>query len=311
MELRPRDRTGAARSKRYRRRKQDKQVPAVTAAHASPAVMKPAVPTVAEPASEPTIVAAVTPDTELKSFENPVDRHGAGVTISTLIATLALAIVSAGFSITGMTTIFVGAFWPLIGMGVALELGKLSAVAWLGRHQGAPWLRASLIALAAVLMGLNAVGCYGFLAKAHIGHQVEGETAIGGRMAEIQGWISVQEGIVTGFDRQIAQIDNAIAKATDSGRTNAAIQLAADQKHNRTELVGERVRQGKALADLQVEKASIEGQAKVAQADLGPIRCLAKMIGADDQDVMRWFILVIAVLLDPAAVLLLLAASRR
>jgi hypothetical protein len=30
-----------------------------------------------------------------------------------------------------------------------------------------------------------------------------------------------------------------------------------------------------------------------------------------DQDVLRWFILVVALLLDPAAVLLLLAASAR
>jgi hypothetical protein len=42
----------------------------------------------------------------------------------------------AGFSIYGMTSIFVGAFWPVIGMGVALEVGKLSAVAWLGHQRG-------------------------------------------------------------------------------------------------------------------------------------------------------------------------------
>jgi hypothetical protein len=36
------------------------------------------------------------------------------------------------------------------------------------------------------------------------------------------------------------------------------------------------------------------------------------LLGANDQDVLRWFILVVvALLLDPAAVLLLLAASRR
>src|SRR5207244_6395110 len=46
-----------------------------------------------------------------------------------LIAALGLATVSGGFSITGMTSIFVGAFWPVIGMGIALEVGKLSAVA--------------------------------------------------------------------------------------------------------------------------------------------------------------------------------------
>jgi hypothetical protein len=40
------------------------------------------------------------------------------------------------------------------------------------------------------------------------------------------------------------------------------------------------------------------------------VRYLAKMIDGDVQDVLHWFILVIPVLLDPAAVLLLLAATR-
>jgi hypothetical protein len=35
------------------------------------------------------------------------------------------------------------------------------------------------------------------------------------------------------------------------------------------------------------------------------------LLGANDHDVPRWFILVVALLLDPAAVLLLLAASKR
>ncbi len=55
-----------------------------------------------------------------------------------------------------MTAVFVGATLPVIGMGVALELGKLSAVAWLGRYGGSPALRAALVILVAVLMGLNA-----------------------------------------------------------------------------------------------------------------------------------------------------------
>jgi hypothetical protein len=46
-------------------------------------------------------------------------------------------------------------------------------------------------------------------------------------------------------------------------------------------------------------------------ADLGPVRCLALLIGANNERVMRWFILAVALLLDPAAVLLLLAATRR
>src|SRR5215471_14776781 len=59
---------------------------------------------------------------------------GNGVVVATTVAALSLAAVSAGFSITGMTAVFVGATVPVVAMGVALELGKLSAVAWLGRY---------------------------------------------------------------------------------------------------------------------------------------------------------------------------------
>jgi hypothetical protein len=222
---------------------------------------------------------------------------------------LALATVSAGFSITGMTAVFVGATLPVIGMGVALELGKLSAVACLGRRYGSAPLRAALVALVAVLMGLNAIGAYGFLAKAHIGHAVDSETAVASLVADIDGRITVQASVVADLDRRIAQIDGAVEKATAKGRTSAALALADQQRKTRAELVAQRTTEAKALAGLQVEKAGIDGQSKVAEADLGPVRYLATLLGADDQDVLRWFILVVALLLDPAAVLLLLAAS--
>jgi len=89
------------------------------------------------------------------------------------------------------------------------------------------------------------------------------------------------------------------------------MQLAADQRRNRAELTAQRDLANKALAELKIEKAKIDGDKKVAEADLGPIRYLATSIGADAQDVLRYFILVVAALLDPAAVLLLLAATRR
>jgi hypothetical protein len=67
----------------------------------------------------------------------------------------------------------------------------------------------------------------------------------------------------------------------------------------------------KALADLKIEKAAVEGERRTVEADLGPVRYLATLLGQADEVVLRWFILVVALLLDPAAVLLLLAATRR
>ena len=207
---------------------------------------------------------AVTPP-DATSVPVPSDG-GRGVTLATTVAALALAAVSAGFSITGMTSIFVGSFWPVVGMGVALELGKLSAVAWLGRagcerrgHPARP-LKAAIVTLIAVLMGLNAVGAYGFLARAHIEHAVASDVTAAGRAADIDARISGQASVVADLDRRIAQIDTAVEKATDRGRTAVAMKLADEQRKARADLAGQRIREAKTLADLKVEKAGIDGQ---------------------------------------------------
>jgi hypothetical protein len=68
---------------------------------------------------------------------------------------------------------------------------------------------------------------------------------------------------------------------------------------------------GEALATLKVENATVDGEHRKIEADLGPVRYLATLLGADSEAVLRMFILAIALLLDPAAVLLLFAASAR
>jgi hypothetical protein len=124
-------------------------------------------------------------------------------------------------------------------------------------------------------------------------HALAGALAVSGRAAEIDARLSVQAGAVSDLDRRIAQIDKAVEAATQRGRTNSAMQLAADQKRTRGELVAERIREGKTLAALQVEKVALDGERRMIEADLGPVRYLATLLGAGDQDVLRWFILVV------------------
>ena len=54
----------------------------------------------------------------------------------------------------------------------------------------------------------------------------------------------------------------------------------------------------------EIEKAKVDGERKAVGADLGPVRYLATLLGTSDETTMRWFILVVALLLDPAAILL-------
>ncbi len=89
---------------------------------------------------------------------------------------------------------------------------------------------------------------------------------------------------------------------------------AADDERRRTKrnsLADKLTVEAKAFADPKVEKAAVEGERRTVEADLGPVRYLATLLGASDEAVLRYFILVVSLLLDPAAVLLLLAATRK
>ena len=118
------DRTAAERQRRHRQRhKAQKMAPTVT-----PAVTTPTVTT---------------------------SRRYALLPFALLCSALAVAAVSASFSIVGLTSVFAGAFWPIICMGVALKTAKLAAVAWLGRRYAASeYLKGGVVTLVFMLMGL-------------------------------------------------------------------------------------------------------------------------------------------------------------
>jgi len=277
--LRPADPTNAERQRRHRAKKRKRTITRTV----TPAVPRPVTPTVT------------------------VERHSSvTVTAATLVAALALATCSAAFSISGLTSIFAGAFWAVIGLGVAFEIGKLSAVAWLG-HQRARTgvLKIALTALVAVLMVLNSIGVYGFLSRAHLEHALAGDLSVASKAADVEARLDAKQADLDDLKARIAQLDQTKTVAT-KGRTKTT--TVGDQGPTRAALVHEREAAETALADLRIEKAKVDAERKAVEADLGPVRYLATLIGTTDEVAMRYFILVVALLLDPAAVLLLLAA---
>jgi hypothetical protein len=46
--------------------------------------------------------------------------------------------------------------------------------------------------------------------------------------------------------------------------------------------------ESKSLADLKIEKAAVEGESRAVEPILGPVKYLATLIGASDQDVLRF-----------------------
>jgi hypothetical protein len=227
-------------------------------------------------------------------------------------AALAVAAVSGSFSIVGLTAVFTGAFWPVIGMGAALESAKLSAVAWLARgYRASRWLKAGVTALIVTLMAVNIIGAYGYLARAHIDHAIAGEAQIADHKAHVEARRELAAASVADIDKRIAQVDAAVTEATRRGRTSSAMALAEHQAGRRDVLVADRAHAASTLASLEVESVGVENERSQFAADFGPVEYLSRLIGIERETTMRCFIVLVAALLDPLAIVLLLAATAR
>ena len=90
-----------------------------------------------------------------------------------LASALSISGVAIYFSIAGLTTIFPGAFWPIVIMGTVLEVGKLVCASWLHHNwKEAPRMLKSYLTIAVVvLIFITSMGIFGFLSKSHIEQQ--------------------------------------------------------------------------------------------------------------------------------------------
>jgi len=88
----------------------------------------------------------------------------------TLLTSLTISSVAVYYSVSGLAAIFAGAYYPIIIMGAALEVGKLVTASWLHKNWNtAPKvLKAYLIISVVVLMLITSLGIFGFLSRAHI-----------------------------------------------------------------------------------------------------------------------------------------------
>jgi hypothetical protein len=65
------------------------------------------------------------------------------------------------------------------------------------------------------------------------------------------------------------------------------------------------------LVELQGDRARIDTEGRRVAAQIGPARFLAAQLGTDAESVIRWLVALLMMLVDPCAVVLTIAASRR
>ena len=239
----------------------------------------------------------------------------------TLFVALVISAVAEFYSIVGLTAIFAAEPIPVIIMGVALGVGKITAAVWLKLN----WDRAGwtyklyLVPAVAFLMVLTSMGIFGFLSKAH-----SDQSLVGG---DVQAKIAVyDEKIKTAREnidanrKVLKQLDEAVdqsmARSTSETGADKAVAIRRAQAKERARLQNEIAAEQKTINQLSEARAPIAAEVRKVEAEVGPIKYIAAVIYGDDPDTnllekaVRFVIILIVAVFDPLALVLILAAQQ-
>ena len=238
-----------------------------------------------------------------------------------LLTGLIISAVAIYYSVVGLTAIFSAAVIPIIIMGSALEIGKLVCASWLKANwEKAPrFMKYYMISAVMVLMLITSMGIFGFLSKAHNDQNlVSGD--VQSKIAIYDEKIKTAKENIEASRKQLKQMDEAVdqvmGRSSDEKGADKANTIRKSQQRDRSALAKDIEANQKQIASLNDEAAPIRAEVRKVEAEVGPIKYIAKFIygdhGADENSLERavtWIIILIVIVFDPLAVIMLLAAQ--
>ena len=238
-----------------------------------------------------------------------------------LLTGLIISAVAIYYSVVGLTAIFSAAVIPIIIMGSALEIGKLVCASWLKANwEKAPaYMKYYMITAVMILMFITSMGIFGFLSKAHndqnlVSGDVQSKIAIYDEKIKTE-----RENIDaarTALSQMDSQVNERLSRSTDDRGAERAVQIRRQQQAERTRLQNDISRSQGTIVKLNEERAPIAAEVRKVEAEVGPIKYIAKFIygekNADEnmlEQAVTWIIILIVIVFDPLAVIMLLAAQ--
>jgi hypothetical protein len=223
---------------------------------------------------------------------------------------LLVAGVAAWFSVIGLATIFSGSWWPVIIMGGVLEIGKLVTAAFLHLNwkQIGIAMRGYLCMAVFVLMVITSLGIFGFLAKANIEQNLQGDS-YSLEMSIIDKRISAKESQLKRLEDRTVNLDNII----DTARPEDRNYIDGRQKEERQQIALAVDPIVDDIVQLNNDKLPLQRLQLEQDGEIGPIKYVAEMIYGENaidkiDNAARILILFIIFAFDPLAVLLLVAS---
>jgi len=238
-----------------------------------------------------------------------------------LLTGLTISAVAIYYSVVGLTAIFSAAVIPIIVMGSALEIGKLVCASWLKANwERAPsYMKYYMISAVAILMLITSMGIFGFLSKAHNDQNlVSGD--VQSKIAIYDEKIKTEKENIDANRKVLKQLDESVdqvmGRSQDEKGAEKAVAIRRAQQKERGRLAQDITDAQKRIATLNEERAPIAAEVRKVEAEVGPIKYIAKFIygehGADEnmlEKAVTWIIILIVIVFDPLAVIMLLAAQ--
>lgn len=236
------------------------------------------------------------------------------------ITGLTLSAVAIYYSVIGLTAVFAAAFWPVVIMGATLEVAKLVAASWLKMY----WekiprtMKFYMTTAVVVLMLITSMGIFGFLSKAHLDQNLVSGDVVD-KVAILDEKIKTQRDNIEAARKALRQMDDAVdqtmSRSTSEQGADKAASLRRQQQRERTNLQNDIAKAQTEIGRLNEQRAPIAKELRAVEAEVGPIKYIAKLIYGDDPDAnilekaVTWVIMIIVFVFDPLAVLMLLGAQ--
>jgi hypothetical protein len=236
------------------------------------------------------------------------------LTILLFLSGIAVSIIGATYSIIGLASLFAGAYWAVVSMGITLEIAKLVTVSWLYRNWESKILpnpiRMYLTSAVLMLMFITSVGIFGFLSKAHL-DQASPNTGNRLLVKNVERQIDSEKKSIEGAQKIIDQLDRALDKVIDKD-ADKGLSERQKQQNERNRANSIISNSSKKITDLSNQKLKLDKDQLAIDKDIGPFKYVAELIYGDSMDgnldrAVRLVIICLILVFDPLAVLMLIA----
>lgn len=235
----------------------------------------------------------------------------------TLFVALGISGIAAYYSIIGLTAIFSAAYWPIIIMGGALEVGKLTAASWLYQNWKITnkYLRSYLLLSVVVIMFITSMGIFGFLSKAHL-ENVAPTGSITQQTDLVDFKIGIEQDKLTDAKEELVLLRKTIRDVMSKGHgVKDGLRLRKGLTQDTTRLIDDITISQEKIIDLQGTRFGYEQEIRNLEVEIGPLKYVADLIFGEEESkkyldkTVRWVIMIIIFVFDPLAVLLIIAAN--